>query len=1722
LRGGVALKLEYDGITGTAVSNLTTDPSFPNSPTTYSVLTGGLEEPVNYADNFGAWTRGFIEAPQTGTYTFWIASDDDGEFWLSSNEQPANLVKVAENVGAVAQYAYTVKPAQQSAPISLVASHKYYFEMFHKEGGGNDHCSVAWMLPDGTYQNVLPSRNVWPFPVNTGDSSYPPITEAPMIITSYLGTPVDSLDPSGTTTAPDGQPLVLTVTIEASQPAYVQWFSNGVAIAGANLSTYQIPRVTTTMAGDVYSVTVTSSIPPAATASTTLAVTPDTTPPTLVDALTLGNPAGDVAVIFSEGVDPVSATTVGNYSINNGASVTSAVMSSDPAVALIRVTGMTPGTPYTLTVQNVQDLATVPNTLSPNPSSVVIEQGLHTWFRMDEATGTTANDSSGHGRNGTLFNGVFPDYTGKVQAAMKFDGVGGYIQGQNISDDFSTNGLTIALWAYPVDNLESWARFIDYANGAASDNILFARNGTSPDLTFEVYNGAVSGGQVTAPGAIALKQWQHFAVTMDTSGNVIIYKNGVALTNGVAYVPNAVARTNDFLGRSNWAQDGYYFGKMDDVRLYMRVLDPAAIAALAAGGGADDSSLPSVSAVATVPTTGLKNSPPGVFTLTRTGSTAASLTVLYTLGGTATNGVAYTNLSGSVTIPAGTNSAQVFVTPNDFAFSQLQQTVILTVAGNANYTIADANSGTVTIQNNDVAPAARIATAENAIGATPTKVDVWFGTAVTLPSATNLANYTLINAGGAATITNATLTGNRNLRVVLGVSGLLPTNALLRVVNVLDPGGNTASNQIPIFARVEPINVVANTYHGAANDRPTAFTYVSDGLVNNVNNGGTGFDTFSGQANTQSHFAGMTYPYDEDFDVIKVDLGQQFADGGDWQTQPSVYLLKNPVDTGSTRPETDTNNWVQVPANLISGSQFQTAVDPNPSPNTPVVFDLTGLPASQRHGYGWAVGGVLGNGTTRFISVSELRAYGYTGVINTTGFKVQPQDLKVVQGQRGTFVEVATNSMGAVFNYQWQKNGVNIAGATDVNYSIPPAALGDSGATFSVTLSRAVTSRAALLTVVARTTPPNLVAANLDAFNSLIDVWFDEPVDGNTAQNTGDYVLNDSGMSVYNAVTNANGYCVTLSYSGAPTLPNVTVTVSGVQDLFGHTMGSQATTVLPENWPVATVVANNYQQPRATCLDDSTNGVIVHATGDANIWETFEGTKNPNTSDFVGLVYPQAQVFGVIKVDLGWQFGDGGDWELQPFVYILKNPVDTNQRFPENDPTDWVQVPATLMSGNVFNYGLDGPVGVPTNTPIAFDLSHLPLTQRTGYGWAVGGVPANQAAHFLSITELRGFGAAATSFDIAGPPQVMLDLPASLSQPAGLPLTLTVYATGTQPINYQWKRNGVDLTDNSMISGSHSSVLTLAEAFVSDAGTYQLAMTNSAGYALSTPCAVTLTRTQPFNNLAWVQNGNNGGATQVPVISGTAVMLTDGIGNEDASVFLQYPQYISAFIASYTYQDVGGGGADGMAFVLQNDPRGPSALGGGGGGLGYSGITPSAALEFNLYGPNAPATTSSGINFQVNGVAGAPYVDSTPVNPAGGDPIGVTLRYDGTTLWLTLTDTVAQVSFSTNYVSDLPTLLGTNTAYVGITGADGGVASTQRISNFYFAPTPVISFAETSPEVLQVSWPASAGGLVLQSSPVLVTGSWTTVTNAVTLANGENQVQISPLTGTKFYRLGLP
>lgn len=96
---------------------------------------------------------------------------------------------------------------------------------------------------------------------------------------------------------------------------------------------------------------------------------------------------------------------------------------------------------------------------------------------------------------------------------------------------------------------------------------------------------------------------------------------------------------------------------------------------------------------------------PGVFTLTRTGVTTAALTVNLAFTGTAINGTDYATLGSSVVIPAGQTSVTVTVTPLDDTVAEQPETVILTLQPGNGYAIGAASSATVTITDNDVAPA---------------------------------------------------------------------------------------------------------------------------------------------------------------------------------------------------------------------------------------------------------------------------------------------------------------------------------------------------------------------------------------------------------------------------------------------------------------------------------------------------------------------------------------------------------------------------------------------------------------------------------------------------------------------------------------------------------------------------------------------------------------------------------------------------------------------------------------------------------------------------------------------------------------------------------------------------------------------------------------------------------------------------------------------------------
>ena len=78
----------------------------------------------------------------------------------------------------------------------------------------------------------------------------------------------------------------------------------------------------------------------------------------------------------------------------------------------------------------------------------------------------------------------------------------------------------------------------------------------------------------------------------------------------------------------------------------------------------------------------------------------------------------------------------------------------------------------------------------------------------------------------------------------------------------------------------------------------------------------------------------------------------------------------------------------------------------------------------------------------------------------------QPVNQTVLAGATATFTVTATGT--APLTYQWKKGGTAIVGATSASYTTPATVVGDSGASFAVTVTNSagtVTSSAATLTV---------------------------------------------------------------------------------------------------------------------------------------------------------------------------------------------------------------------------------------------------------------------------------------------------------------------------------------------------------------------------------------------------------------------------------------------------------------------------------------------------------------------------------------------------------------------------------------------------------------------------------------------------------------------------------
>ena len=197
------------------------------------------------------------------------------------------------------------------------------------------------------------------------------------------------------------------------------------------------------------------------------------------------------------------------------------------------------------------------------------------------------------------------------------------------------------------------------------------------------------------------------------------------------------------------------------------------------------------------------------------------------------------------------------------------------------------------------------------------------------------------------------------------------------------------------------------------------------------------------------------------------------------------------------------------------------------------------------------------------------------------------------------------------------------------------------------------------------------------------------------------------------------------------------------------------------------------------------------------------------------------------------------------------------------------------------------------------------------------------------------------------------------------------------------------------------------------------------------------------------------GNTSAP-LPATVARMTDGDFGEGSTIFTNNAIAFNNFTTSFTYRvDPRSGAADGLSFIMQQDPRGASAIGGAGGGIGYTGIANSIAVKFDIWNL-ATHRSSTGIYFDgeppdsVAGRARSVFMDTDPNNVIdfnSGHVFQIDFAYDSTALVLTetVTDTVTGAVFTTSYNVDIAAHLGSNVGYVGFGGGTGGETAVQDV-----------------------------------------------------------------------------
>ena len=189
-----------------------------------------------------------------------------------------------------------------------------------------------------------------------------------------------------------------------------------------------------------------------------------------------------------------------------------------------------------------------------------------------------AADMSGNGRDGTLVGAADFGEGISGQGLVLYDN--GYVNIDGWPGVLGSSGITVSAW------VRSWSMGTGDTGSASCDAIVgWGPNVATNRFGFRINAGRLRhehhGGNVQGDTVMADGQWHHVAVTVEKNATisypqVVLYLDGQddtrASTDPDAY--NIQAGPDARIGSRATANDRFFYGYMDDVRIYNRAVSP--------------------------------------------------------------------------------------------------------------------------------------------------------------------------------------------------------------------------------------------------------------------------------------------------------------------------------------------------------------------------------------------------------------------------------------------------------------------------------------------------------------------------------------------------------------------------------------------------------------------------------------------------------------------------------------------------------------------------------------------------------------------------------------------------------------------------------------------------------------------------------------------------------------------------------------------------------------------------------------------------------------------------------------------------------------------------------------------------------------------------------------------------------------------------------------------